>query len=66
VRFGFATELAPAVEDEVLVGSVRRDGPRRIAESSYHAVRMPVQVAFESKASTPLPAAWVIARTTSC
>lgn len=61
VRFGYATELAPAVEGEVLVGSVRRDGKRVIAESSFEAVRMPVQVAFESKAGTPLPAAWVIA-----
>lgn len=65
-RFGWESALVPPVEGEILVGGVERVelegglGTRLVALPTYEAVRMPVQVAFRSRAGTPLPFAWAL------
>lgn len=60
-ELGFASELAPAVEEEVLVGSVRREGTRFVALPEFEKKRMPVRRSFRATRSIALPAAWVVA-----
>ena len=60
IAFGWDTELAEPVDEEVLVGSVRRDGARVIAEEAFEAETMPVRRAFHSKRTEELPAGWAL------
>lgn len=60
--FGWDTELAPGTVENVLVGQVRREGARRIAEPEYESESMPVRRAFAAGERTPLPGAWAVLR----
>ena len=58
--FRFGSELEPAWNGEILVGSVRRDGTRIIAEPEYEAQEMPVRIAFRGTRAIRYPSAWCV------
>ncbi len=65
LRFGYASKLAPPVEEEILLGKTRRvrrpDGTYRIVDLDVHEpLRVPVQRAFRATRFLPFPLGWWI------
>lgn len=60
VRFGYQTGLVEPVEGKILMGSVERQGRRRVANAEYREVEMRIRVRFVAKKSIPYPAAWAV------
>ncbi|MCP3914295.1 MAG: M14 family metallopeptidase [bacterium] len=60
VTFGVETKLADDGEAHVLVGSLERDGGRRIAGAEWAPERMPVRISFDSARRIEIPEAWAV------
>ena len=64
MSFGYATDFRKAEKREVLVGSVAREGQRRVAGKDFRPVEMDMRNRFESTKSIPYPKAWAISGAT--
>lgn len=60
VRMVYQTSLVEPVDGEILMGSTKQVGRRRVANAEYKAVKMGVQVRFAAKKSLRYPLAWVL------
>jgi hypothetical protein len=59
-KFGYASQLREAKRRKILVGSVSREGSRRVAGKDFREVEMDVRIRFEATKTIALPEAWAI------
>ncbi len=59
-KFGYASQLRKAIRRKILVGSVSREGTRRVAGKDVREVEMDVRIRFEATKFIAHPVAWAI------